>query len=106
MPGDRTEENHRKQDVIMPLDQEAHGSLTRAAVASSSQTGIGAISMKSPFKVLTRVRMPWCGYRIVEQELVAALTGSISAHHRFILGDHLKQIEHLDKAIERVTQAS
>jgi hypothetical protein len=37
---------------------------------------------------------------------VAALTGSISAHYRFILGDHLKQIEHLDKAIERVTQAS
>jgi transposase len=39
-----------------------------------------------------------------EQELVAALTGSVSAHHRFLLGEHLTQIEHLDKAIERVTQ--
>ena len=39
-----------------------------------------------------------------EQELVAALTGTVSPHHRFMLREHLTQIEHLDQAIERVSQ--
>src|SRR5215472_7399489 len=39
-----------------------------------------------------------------EQELVAALTGTVSPHHRFMLRAHLTQIEHLDQAIERVSQ--
>lgn len=37
------------------------------------------------------------------QQLVASLTGHIDDHHRFLLREHLTQIEHLEKAIERVT---
>jgi transposase len=38
-----------------------------------------------------------------QQKLEAALTGSIDDHHRFLLHEHLTQIDHLEKAIERVT---
>jgi len=41
--------------------------------------------------------------RADQQQLEAALTGSVDEHHRFLLGEHLTQIEHLEKAIERVT---
>jgi transposase len=41
--------------------------------------------------------------RATEAQLVAALTGSVSEHHRFLLREHLTQVEHLEKAIERVT---
>jgi transposase len=33
-----------------------------------------------------------------------ALTGKVSAHHRFMLGQHLQLIKHLDEAIGRVTE--
>lgn len=36
-------------------------------------------------------------------ELEAALTGTISEHHRFLLREHLTQIEHLEAAVERIT---
>lgn len=36
-------------------------------------------------------------------ELEAALTGTISDHHRFLLREHLTQIEHLEAAVERIT---
>ena len=39
-----------------------------------------------------------------QQELERALTGKVTAHHRFMLGEHLKQIESLDAAIQRVSQ--
>jgi transposase len=35
--------------------------------------------------------------------LEAALTGTITDHHRFLLSEHLTQIRHLEQAIERVT---
>jgi transposase len=38
------------------------------------------------------------------QQLIAALTGHVDDHHRFLLREHLTQIEHLEGAIERVTR--
>lgn len=37
------------------------------------------------------------------EQLEAALTGTVSDHHRFLLREHLTQIEHLEKAVERIT---
>lgn len=37
------------------------------------------------------------------EQLEAALTATISDHHRFLLREHLTQIEHLEKAVERIT---
>jgi transposase len=42
--------------------------------------------------------------RASQEQLEAALTGKVNAHHRFMLGEHLKQIENLDAAIKRVSQ--
>ncbi len=42
--------------------------------------------------------------RAGQQELESALTGKVTAHHRFMLGEHLKQIETLNAAIGRVSQ--
>jgi len=42
--------------------------------------------------------------RASQQELESALTGKVTTHHRFMLGEHLKQIESLDAAIGRVSQ--
>src|SRR5579875_2237119 len=42
--------------------------------------------------------------RASQQALEAALTGKVTVHHRFMLGEHLKQIESLDAAIRRVSQ--
>jgi transposase len=36
-------------------------------------------------------------------QLEAALTGTVTDHHRFLLCEHLTQIRHLEQAIERVT---
>ena len=41
--------------------------------------------------------------RADQQQLEAALTGHVEEHHRFLLREHLTQIEHLEQAIERVT---
>jgi transposase len=41
--------------------------------------------------------------RADQQLLEAALTGHVDEHHRFLLREHLTQIEHLERAIERVT---
>ncbi|HLZ61586.1 MAG TPA: IS110 family transposase [Ktedonosporobacter sp.] len=41
--------------------------------------------------------------RASQAELEAALTGTISEHHRFLLREHLTQIEHLEAAVERIT---
>jgi transposase len=41
--------------------------------------------------------------RADQQQLEAALTGHVDEHHRFLLREHLTQIEHLEQAIERVT---
>lgn len=41
--------------------------------------------------------------RASQSELEAALTGTISEHHRFLLREHLTQIEHLEAAVERIT---
>lgn len=43
-----------------------------------------------------RVRAP-------QEQLEAALRGTITDHHRFLLTEHLTQIRHLEQAIERVT---
>lgn len=41
--------------------------------------------------------------RASEEELVRALEGRVSAHHRFLLGEHLRHIYELEAAIDRVT---
>src|SRR5579885_295580 len=41
--------------------------------------------------------------RATQEQLEAALTGHVDDHHRFLLGEYLTQIEHLERAIERVT---
>lgn len=41
--------------------------------------------------------------RADQQQLEAALTGNVKDHHRFLLREHLTQIQHLEQAIERVT---
>jgi len=41
--------------------------------------------------------------RASQEQLEAALTATISDHHRFLLREHLTQIEHLERAVERVT---
>lgn len=38
------------------------------------------------------------------EELKDALTGKLRNHHRFMLKEHLKHLEHLERAIERVSQ--
>src|SRR5215470_14669297 len=38
-----------------------------------------------------------------QEQLEAALRGQVTAHHRFLLTEHLTQIRHLEYAIERVT---
>ena len=43
-----------------------------------------------------RVRAP-------QEALEAALTGKVTEHHRFLLGEHLTQIHDLEQAIDRVT---
>jgi transposase len=42
--------------------------------------------------------------RASQEVLEKALKGKVTAHHRFMLGEHLKQIETLGAAIERVSQ--
>lgn len=37
-------------------------------------------------------------------QLVAALTGHVDDHHRFLLREHLTQIEHFERAIDRVSR--
>ncbi len=41
--------------------------------------------------------------RASQAQLEAALTATISDHHRFLLREHLTQIEHLERAVERIT---
>lgn len=42
--------------------------------------------------------------RASQETLEHALTGKVTAHHRFLLGEHLTQIENLDAAIRRVSE--
>ncbi len=42
--------------------------------------------------------------RASRETLERALTGKATAHHRFLLGEHLTQIEHLDEAIRRISE--
>jgi len=42
--------------------------------------------------------------RASRETLERALTGKATAHHRFLLGEHLTQIEHLDEAIGRISE--
>lgn len=41
--------------------------------------------------------------RASEEELVRALEGRVRAHHRFMLGEHLRHIDEVEAAIRRVT---
>jgi len=41
--------------------------------------------------------------RVTQEQLEAALHGTVTDHHRFLLSEHLTQIGHLEQAIERVT---
>ena len=42
--------------------------------------------------------------RARQEDLERALTGKVTDHHRFLLGEHLRQIEHLDEAVRRVSE--
>ena len=42
--------------------------------------------------------------RARQEDLERALTGKVTDQHRFLLGEHLRQIEHLDEAIRRVSE--
>ena len=42
--------------------------------------------------------------RASRQTLERALTGKVTTHHRFLLAEHLTQIEHLDEAIGRISE--
>jgi transposase len=42
--------------------------------------------------------------RANSEELERALTGKVTAHHRFLLGEHLRQIDSLEGAIRRVSE--
>jgi len=37
------------------------------------------------------------------EQLVAALSGRVKAHHRFLIAEHLSQIEYLEEAIQRIS---
>jgi transposase len=37
------------------------------------------------------------------EQLVAALSGRVQAHHRFLIAEHLSQIEYFDEAIQRIS---
>src|SRR5947209_13228675 len=41
--------------------------------------------------------------RATQEQLEAALRGTVTDHHRFLLSEHLTQIHHLEQAIERVS---
>ena len=41
--------------------------------------------------------------RASQEQRDSALTGTVSEHHRFLLREHLTQIEHLERAVERIT---
>lgn len=41
--------------------------------------------------------------RASQAQLEAALTGTVSDHHRFLLREHLTQIQHLESAVERIS---
>ena len=41
--------------------------------------------------------------RATPQQLTEALTGSVKAHQRFMLAEHLAHLEYLDEAVERVS---
>jgi hypothetical protein len=41
--------------------------------------------------------------RASQEQLEAALKGHVTDHHRFLLGEHLTQIRHLEQAFDRVT---
>src|SRR5712691_4860613 len=36
------------------------------------------------------------------EQLVAALAGRVKPHHRFLIAEHLSQIEYLEEAIQRI----
>lgn len=42
--------------------------------------------------------------RTSEEHLQRALTGKVTAHHRFLLQEHLTQIDHLEASIRRVSE--
>lgn len=41
--------------------------------------------------------------RATQEQLEAALKGTVTDHHRFLLSEHLTQIRHLEQATQRVT---
>lgn len=43
--------------------------------------------------------------RASRETLERAFTGKATAHHRFLLGEHLRPIEHLDEALRRISEA-
>jgi len=61
------------------------------AIADGESDSVGLASMAAG-----RVRAS-------QAQLEAALTATVSDHHRFLLREHLTRIEHLESAVERIT---
>src|SRR6266851_5554667 len=71
-----------------------HGLLKASFIPSAPQREL---------RDLTRYRVRLTEVRASQEQLEAALTGTVSEPHRFLLREHLTQIEHLERAVERIT---
>jgi transposase len=84
------ETNLKLGDVVSDVMGKAARAILQAIVAGETDPGRLADLARG------RVRAP-------SAELERALTGKVTAHHRFLLGEHLQQIESLEGAIRRVS---
>jgi transposase len=82
--------NLKLGDVVSDVMGKAARAILQAIVAGETDPGQLADLARG------RVRAP-------SEELERALTGKVTAHHRFLLGEHLQQIESLESAIRRVS---
>jgi transposase len=82
--------NLKLGDVVSDVMGKASRAIRAAIVAGETDPGRLADLARG------RVRAPG-------EELERALTGKVTAHHRFLLGEHLQQIESLESAIRRVS---
>jgi transposase len=83
--------NLKLGDVVSDVMGKASRAILYAIVAGETDPG------QLANLALGRVHAP-------AAELERALTGKVRAHHRFLLGEHLQQIESLEAAIRRVSE--
>lgn len=82
--------NLKLGDVVSDIMGKASRMILHAIVDGETDPGrLAALAVG-------RVRAP-------QEQLEAALRGTVTDHHRFLLSEHLTQIQHLEHAIDRVT---